>query len=136
MVMVLLMRVVVVVMVMVKVRWRLRWGRVAADGRRCETGAGPCPARAHVKALLKHGGQWAPDETPSCQLCTNGFTAFNRKHHCRSCGGIFCGKCCSEKLSLSGDTEAKDVELVCKRCADSLKVNRSRNVVGNRVVAP
>ena len=97
--------------------------------RRCETGAGPCPSRAHIAALLKHGHQWASDDTPACHKCTNGFGTFNRKHHCRSCGEIFCGTCCHEKLSMSDNAEAKDEERVCVDCADSLKVNRSRNAV-------
>ncbi|CAO2840340.1 unnamed protein product [Amaranthus hypochondriacus] len=37
---------------------------------------------------------WMPDH--SCRVCYNcdaQFTVFNRRHHCRVCGRIFCGKC-------------------------------------------
>eukprot|EP01059_Diplonema_ambulator_P036636 TRINITY_DN9219_c0_g1_i3.p1 TRINITY_DN9219_c0_g1~~TRINITY_DN9219_c0_g1_i3.p1 ORF type:complete len:174 (+),score=64.49 TRINITY_DN9219_c0_g1_i3:189-710(+) len=31
----------------------------------------------------------------SCGKCSNKFTFKNRKHHCRRCGNVYCGKCCS-----------------------------------------
>ncbi|KAL9235524.1 hypothetical protein vseg_010275 [Gypsophila vaccaria] len=37
---------------------------------------------------------WMPDD--SCRVCYDcdaQFTVFNRRHHCRLCGRIFCGKC-------------------------------------------
>ncbi|XP_057548776.1 1-phosphatidylinositol-3-phosphate 5-kinase FAB1B-like isoform X2 [Amaranthus tricolor] len=37
---------------------------------------------------------WMPDH--SCRVCYDcdaQFTVFNRRHHCRLCGRIFCGKC-------------------------------------------
>ena len=30
----------------------------------------------------------------TCKQCMNKFSLRNRKHHCRRCGGVFCGKCC------------------------------------------
>lgn len=38
--------------------------------------------------------QWIPDHLiNSCQKCSSNFTLTSRKHHCRNCGGIFCGVC-------------------------------------------
>ena len=38
--------------------------------------------------------EWHPDNSnKTCELCENGFTFFNRRHHCRNCGRVVCGKC-------------------------------------------
>lgn len=34
----------------------------------------------------------------SCTGCKNRFTIFNRRHHCRSCGKVFCGNCSNKKI--------------------------------------
>lgn len=36
----------------------------------------------------------------SCQQCSSGFGIFNRKHHCRACGGVFCGSCCYKDIVI------------------------------------
>ena len=37
---------------------------------------------------------WEDDEQISeCRSCTNSFNFYIRKHHCRFCGGIYCGMC-------------------------------------------
>lgn len=42
---------------------------------------------------------WQPDEDmQNCLNCHTQFSFLVRKHHCRCCGGIFCGPC-SEKLA-------------------------------------
>lgn len=38
----------------------------------------------------------------NCSLCSKGFTLTFRKHHCRECGGVFCGPCSAYKLVISG----------------------------------
>ncbi|XP_073048299.1 1-phosphatidylinositol-3-phosphate 5-kinase FAB1B-like [Primulina eburnea] len=39
---------------------------------------------------------WMPDQSCRvCYDCDTQFTLFNRRHHCRLCGRIFCGKCTS-----------------------------------------
>ncbi|CCH60153.1 hypothetical protein TBLA_0C03510 [Henningerozyma blattae CBS 6284] len=38
--------------------------------------------------------QWQPDESiDSCLHCQVKFNFLTRRHHCRCCGGIFCGNC-------------------------------------------
>eukprot|EP01133_Synstelium_polycarpum_P012286 gene12286-14403_t len=44
---------------------------------------------------------WVPDETTTnCPYCTEPFTLLNRRHHCRNCGSLVCGKCSDKKYKL------------------------------------
>lgn len=46
-------------------------------------------------------GQWLEDEAAdNCMQCQHEFSFFNRKHHCRKCGGLFCSSCASNWLAL------------------------------------
>lgn len=37
---------------------------------------------------------WMPDRScRMCYECESQFTIFNRRHHCRICGKVFCGRC-------------------------------------------
>lgn len=58
------------------------------------------PAKPSAK-----GKTWVIDAS-SCQTCQGAFTMFNRKHHCRRCGGIFCGNCTSQRAVLRGQGDA------------------------------
>ena len=75
---------------------------------------------AHIKSLLsctppekdflltklnsiypKSDGKWVNSSLVlSCQTCMSGFGLFNRKHHCRACGGVFCSKCCHKTIEI------------------------------------
>nr|XP_016929259.1 putative 1-phosphatidylinositol 3-phosphate 5-kinase [Drosophila suzukii] len=40
---------------------------------------------------------WMPDsKAKECYDCSQKFSTFRRKHHCRLCGQIFCSKCCNQ----------------------------------------
>ena len=61
------------------------------------------------RALATHRGfvgpRWELDEEASdCRLCARSFHLFFRRHHCRHCGLIFCGDCCSQQLLLPYST--------------------------------
>jgi len=57
---------------------------------------------------------WLKDvEVKSCMTCKNPFTFFNRRHHCRSCGKIFCGKCVKQRPLIN----YKDPQLTCGGCS-------------------
>ncbi|KAK8958389.1 1-phosphatidylinositol-3-phosphate 5-kinase FAB1B [Platanthera guangdongensis] len=47
---------------------------------------------------------WMPDDSCRvCYECDSQFTVFNRRHHCRLCGRIFCAKCTSNFVPASFD---------------------------------
>ena len=44
---------------------------------------------------------WLPDGSSDvCMLCKITFDILIRRHHCRKCGGIYCGGCCSNYMKL------------------------------------
>ena len=63
---------------------------------------------------------WASDEAVnSCSACGVEFSVFNRKHHCRACGKIFCGVCSCHRMKIPGQV-VKDLQRVCNNCAENL----------------
>lgn len=45
--------------------------------------------------------EWVKDETAkACSKCAASFNVFNRKHHCRACGNIFCADCSSHYTTI------------------------------------
>ncbi|CAN6582460.1 unnamed protein product [Malus baccata var. baccata] len=59
---------------------------------------------------------WVPDEAVTkCTACVSDFGAFNRRHHCRNCGDIFCDKCTHGRIALTAEENAPLVR-VCDRC--------------------
>ncbi|XP_073229066.1 rabenosyn-5-like isoform X2 [Porites lutea] len=52
------------------------------------------PARQGRKSLERSLVPWIADsEVKFCHLCKKQFNVARRRHHCRLCGGIMCGKC-------------------------------------------
>ncbi|XP_012981792.1 zinc finger FYVE domain-containing protein 16 isoform X2 [Mesocricetus auratus] len=57
---------------------------------------------------------WVPDsEAPNCMNCQVKFTFTKRRHHCRACGKVFCGVCCSRKCKLQYLEKEARVCVVC-----------------------
>ncbi|XP_073816570.1 RUN and FYVE domain-containing protein 2 isoform X7 [Musca autumnalis] len=68
-------------------------------------------------------GLWAPDSvTTHCTACRKEFNLTRRKHHCRSCGEIFCKACSDHTLPLLNENGqvGKPVR-VCLACFASHK---------------
>jgi hypothetical protein len=48
---------------------------------------------------LKDRKEWSPDaDARECQGCSVAFSMFWRRHHCRSCGGVFCANCAPKRV--------------------------------------
>lgn len=65
---------------------------------------------------------WMPDHSCRvCYECDSQFTIFNRRHHCRLCGRVFCAKCTSNSVPATSDDAKNDREegeriRVCNYC--------------------
>ncbi len=58
------------------------------------------------------GTHWMDDSAVSrCFECNMTFHMFNRKHHCRACGRIFCDKCSQRRAYIDGT-----MQRVCDHC--------------------
>ncbi|XP_078416787.1 lateral signaling target protein 2 homolog isoform X1 [Cetorhinus maximus] len=65
---------------------------------------------------LEDPPEWVPDDVCSyCTACKAPFTVIRRKHHCRSCGKIFCSRCSSHSAPLPRYGQMKPVR-VCTHC--------------------
>jgi ribosomal protein S27E len=70
-------------------------------------------ARAVTQEEKQH---WVPDEAATkCRNCNTVFSAFNRRHHCRNCGDVFCDSCTRGRTTLTAEPDAEVVR-VCDRC--------------------
>jgi len=59
---------------------------------------------------------WIPDSmAPLCMGCGSAFSLVKRRHHCRSCGRVFCAKCSPNQVPLPRYGMQKAVR-VCNRC--------------------
>lgn len=65
---------------------------------------------------------WMPDQSCRvCYECDSQFTLFNRRHHCRLCGRIFCGQCTANSVPApsvesSSSWEEREKIRVCNYC--------------------
>ena len=60
--------------------------------------------------------EWISDEEATgCMDCGAEFTFTRRRHHCRNCGGIFCGNCTTKKMAILSLGHVNKVR-VCENC--------------------
>lgn len=73
-------------------------------------------------------GTWIGDTaSKTCTGCGAAFTVTRRRHHCRVCGGLYCGACCgtSHKISLeNAETGKSTKQRVCLSCLEGLAMQR------------
>lgn len=59
--------------------------------------------------------RWVLDhEVTNCTNCKSLFNVWNRRHHCRYCGNIFCNNCANDFRDLKGFLK---VQRVCRNCS-------------------
>ncbi|SCU80280.1 LADA_0B06172g1_1 [Lachancea dasiensis] len=76
----------------------------------------PNPSGSELAAAMfesKTPADWVDSDV--CMICSEKFTLLNRKHHCRSCGGIFCQDHSSHNISLP-ELGIYDPVRVCDDC--------------------
>lgn len=67
----------------------------------------------------KYGVEWQDYSTvDKCNRCQKPFTPLRRKHHCRSCGLIYCSVCTSDRAVLAGSSNPKRV---CRSCTPTVE---------------
>ncbi|XP_062234059.1 protein FREE1-like isoform X2 [Phragmites australis] len=89
-----------------------------------------------MKPMIEEKDHWVPDEAVSkCIGCAADFSAFNRRHHCRNCGDIFCDKCTQGRTPLTTDADAQPVR-VCDRCMAevSQRLSNAREAANRPIV--
>jgi len=68
---------------------------------------------------------WEKDENaPLCNDCKTRFSLFNRRHHCRNCGKVFCSRCSDFQFRLQ---KGAMPERVCKNCYKNLRKARLKS---------
>ena len=90
---------------------------------------------------------WIPSNNIThCYGCSSKFTMWNRKHHCRICGRIFCNSCTpyrgrisslvnittppNKSFSLSSLLEKEDEKRMCNSCKDKTEfINNSSKFI-------
>ncbi|XP_023588821.1 1-phosphatidylinositol 3-phosphate 5-kinase isoform X9 [Trichechus manatus latirostris] len=76
---------------------------------------------------------WMPDsQCKECYDCSEKFTTFRRRHHCRLCGQIFCSRCCNQEIpgkfmGYTGDLRACTY---CRKIALSYAHSTDSNSIG------
>jgi len=76
--------------------------------------------RVHSWVLPDGSGDyhWMKDSSrDSCMSCGLQFTVLERKHHCRTCGGIFCASCTDTPAAYSDKSTRW-----CAKCAKKLQL--------------
>lgn len=64
----------------------------------------------------KNTAYWIPDaQAPKCMACGARFSLITRRHHCRNCGGVFCGKCASKRRAVP-ERGYREMVRVCDAC--------------------
>uniref|UniRef100_F6XJ86 Lateral signaling target protein 2 homolog n=1 Tax=Monodelphis domestica TaxID=13616 RepID=F6XJ86_MONDO len=96
---------------------------VSKSGTEEETEEGGCRLAAPLAdctLCVEYGREeppaWVPDQAClHCMACQTPFSFTRRRHHCRSCGKIFCSRCSSRSVPLPWFGYMKPVR-VCAHC--------------------
>lgn len=77
---------------------------------------------------------WEPDDArPDCTWCHAPFTATRRRHHCRACGHLVCGKCSRDTMRVAG--YGRLPVRVCDTCKiDGIAAKKGQQSVNQLVI--
>jgi hypothetical protein len=68
----------------------------------------------------KYVDHWVQDSLANaCMSCGVRFSFSDRRHHCRNCGRVFCGRCSAKECAIPSLNIVKPVR-VCLTCFQSL----------------
>lgn len=73
--------------------------------------------------------EWAEGDV--CHMCRVKFSTFQRQHHCRNCGQVFCQKC-SSRVSIIPQYGIEREVRVCDPCFYKLNPSASKNEEGSK----
>jgi len=97
-------------------------GHAAVGNMDRQTFVGSSPAHVLGEPYTTRPAWQLDKDWTNCGDCKNQFDSFfTRKHHCRSCGYIFCGNCTKGRALLPVVYEMKDPQRVCKACRMDLE---------------
>ncbi|OQR86387.1 myosin-like protein [Achlya hypogyna] len=72
--------------------------------------------------------EWATAVRRDCQSCKRSFSFFRRRHHCRLCGRVLCGKCTKHRRRLFPNGKEKAASArVCNVCVHAIADESSGN---------
>ena len=73
---------------------------------------------------------WVPDENvEKCSECKITFSMFNRKHHCRFCGKIYCSTCLPYMQILSWDDNEQKCCTLCNETVNTINTHKTKNTI-------
>jgi len=82
----------------------------------CEITGNPIKKSIKPNIDLETPPEWVSDDSSdSCTSCFIAFGFFNRRHHCRNCGNLFCGECTALEIDIPKYGFNKPVR-VCVSC--------------------
>ncbi|KAH7585814.1 VHS domain profile [Nakaseomyces glabratus] len=89
------------------------------------------PISSNVNALFdsKTPADWI--DSDACMICSKKFSLLNRRHHCRSCGGVFCQDHSSKSIPLP-DLGIYDSVRVCDNCYDDYDYKKGSGSQGKK----
>ena len=69
----------------------------------------------------------ADRDEKACPSCKKGFSAMRRRHHCRVCGGVFCGPCSKDKRNVHPEEVPGwgGLQRVCGGCSSWIEPSAS-----------
>ena len=74
--------------------------------------------------------KWMKDEDSEiCMACKSEFSIFNRRHHCRYCGKLYCGNCCPTPDGGLPFFEESPKPRKCVECADVKLLDNSKGFI-------